>query len=401
MNSVLLQCYQAKLAEQSLVHDPIQQQAVEQLVLREQALLRNELYQGLYLHGEVGRGKTLLMDMFYDALSIKHKLRLHFHHFMHLIHQRLKAIQGQVNPLDSIASDLANQARVICFDEFFVNDIADAMLLGGIFNALHRHQVMIITTSNTAPDDLYLGGLGRDRFLPTIALIKHHLCYFPLNGELDYRTQFTRYRSVFFESQDNQTSFTEHLARHNVSHVPQQINLCHRPLSIKGRSQRSIWFDFLMLCDGPRSQNDYIELADHYDYLFVSDVIQLGGKVEQHKSVKGIEDGDTNYLITPASDIEVGHLDDCARRFIALVDEFYDRHKLIIIESHCSLTELYQGGRVAKAFLRTQSRLLEMQSIDYQDKMIGYAQDSISLFNVKTASQVMTNGLDESTAIGS
>jgi len=368
MSKTLTENYQSLLTQGNLVADPLQQQAVTLLELRSAAISGHLPCHGLYLHGRVGRGKTLLMDMFFESLATKSKLRLHFHHFMFLIHQKLKQIQGTVNPLEHIARELASQARVICFDEFFVNDIADAMLLGGIFNALHRHRVMIVATSNTAPDELYAGGLARDRFLPTITLIKQHLEYYSLDGELDYRTTFTQYNWVYFKPRS--ADFIDYLQRHNLDQcIPSSINLFNRELLVKGHNKKTIWFDFFALCDGPRSQNDYILLADSYDILVLSDVVQLGGKVEQFKQVKGTEDGDTNYLITPASDIEVGQLDDCARRLIALVDEFYDRNKLVVISSDIPMLSLYQGGRVAAQFARTYSRLTEMQSVDYQQRV--------------------------------
>lgn len=368
MPHILAKTYHSLLEQGTLVEDRLQQEAIEKLKLRKQAVSTQHPCKGLYLHGRVGRGKTLLMDMFFESLATENKLRLHFHHFMFLVHQKLKQIQGTLNPLEHIAAELADKASVICFDEFFVNDIADAMLLGGIFNALHQHQVMIVATSNTAPNDLYAGGLARDRFLPTIELIKEHLEYYSLDGEVDYRTTFTKYNSVYFTAQS--TGFFDYLQLIDIPvSAPSTINLFNRELVVKGKCQHAIWFDFFALCDGPRSQNDYILLADTFDILVLSDVVQLGGKVEHVKQVKGIEDGDTNYLITPASDIEIGHLDDCARRFIALVDEFYDRNKLVVISSDIEMLELYQGGRVASQFARTYSRLTEMQSVDYQEKI--------------------------------
>ncbi len=360
--------YQNMLDKGTLIEDKLQLTAIEKLEIRQRSLISKSPCKGLYLHGRVGRGKTLLMDMFFESLATESKLRLHFHHFMYLVHQKLKQIQGMVNPLEHIAAELADKACVICFDEFFVNDIADAMLLGGIFNALHQRQVMIIATSNTAPVDLYAGGLARDRFLPTIDLIQAHLEYYSLDGELDYRMTFTQYNSVYFKP--HSCEFFDYLKSLDIAlDTATTINLFNRELMVKGQAKHAIWFDFFALCDGPRSQNDYILLADSFDILILSDVVQLGGKVEHIKQVKGIEDGDTNYLISPASDIEIGNLDDCARRFIALVDEFYDRNKLIVVSSGIPMLELYQGGRVASQFARTYSRLTEMQSTNYQEKV--------------------------------
>ena len=363
----MLSSYQQRLKNRELAVDTLQLQAVEELEKRQVALHNNEVCRGLYLHGRVGRGKTLLMDMFFDTLTTDRKIRLHFHHFMYLLHQKLNAIQGEVNPLERIARELAKQVDVVCFDEFFVNDIADAMLLGGVFNALHQHNIMIVTTSNTAPDNLYEGGLARDRFIPTIKLIKKHLSYFSLDGDIDYRTTFTNYCSLYFVN--NQPNFMKQCDVFNIDKISTTISILHRDIEILGKSNTAVWFDFMSLCDGPRSQNDYINLADTYHVILISGVIQLGGKVVVNPMTKGTEDGDTNYLITPASPVEIGHLDDCARRFIALVDEFYDRQKLLVIDANCQLNDLYQGGRVVKAFERTISRLTEMQSVDYQKKV--------------------------------
>ncbi|NRA59776.1 MAG: cell division protein ZapE [Psychrobium sp.] len=373
MNQSLNDKYQQLIKDKTLAVDALQQSAIEQLSLRLTALedgvkqSKQHSLTGLYLHGRVGRGKTLLMDMFFEQVTAP-KMRLHFHHFMFLLHQKLTEIQGQVDPLDYIAKELAQQARVICFDEFFVNDIADAMLLGGVFNALHKHQVMIIATSNTAPKDLYAGGLARDRFLPTIALIKRHLQYFSLDGDIDYRTTFTQYNAIYFKHQQGLLDYADQVnltAEENLN-----IEIFNRKLPVKAVNDSAVWFDFMTLCDGPRSQNDYIKLADKFNVLLLSDVVQLGGKVNIVTVVKGTEDGDTNYLISPASPIEVGLLDDVARRLIALVDEFYDRQKLIVIRSDVPMNSLYQGGRVTAAFERTYSRLLEMQSVDYQAKVM-------------------------------
>lgn len=365
----MLPSYQQRLKTGELVVDTIQKQAVEELAKRQAALRNNQPCRGLYLHGRVGRGKTLLMDMFFDTLDTERKIRLHFHHFMYLLHQKLNAIQGEVNPLERVARELAKQVDVVCFDEFFVNDIADAMLLGGVFNALHQYNIMIVTTSNTAPENLYEGGLARDRFLPTIELIKNDLSYFSLDGDIDYRTTFTNYSSLYFVN--NKPSFMNQCDSFNIDKTSTTITVLHRDIEILGHSNTAVWFDFMRLCDGPRSQNDYIHLADTYDVILISDVVQLGGKVVVNAMTKGTEDGDTNYLITPASPVEIGHLDDCARRFIALVDEFYDRQKLLVIDANCKLNDLYQGGRVVKAFDRTISRLTEMQSVDYQQKVGG------------------------------
>lgn len=367
----MLSTYQRAIDQNKLAVDPIQAAAIKALYRRQVQLRersqRTKPVSGLYLYGRVGRGKTMVMDLFFETLPSKRKLRLHFHHFMAQLHHKLNQLQGQINPLDQVADDIAAQFDVICFDEFFVSDIADAMLLGGVFSALHQRNIMIIATSNTVPDRLYEGGLARDRFLPAIALIKEHLEVFSLDGDLDYRTQQTTTNSVYFEN--NSHGFNAYCDSLELEEAHLSLKIYGRDLAVIGESARAIWFDFMALCDGPRSQNDYMKLADSYDVIVISDVLQMGGVIEEVTVAKGIEDGDTNYKLTPAAAVQIGYLDDCARRFIALVDEFYDRHKLLVIDAPCAISALYRGGRVTKAFERTVSRLTQMQSLAYQNKV--------------------------------
>ncbi len=370
----MLASYQHALDCNKLTQDALQSSAVKALAQRQDALANDIQSLGLYLYGRVGRGKTMVMDMFYESLKTDRKSRIHFHHFMHGLHKKLNDLQGQINPLQSVAKELASQIDVICFDEFFVTDIADAMLLGGVFDVLYQHGIMIIATSNTPPDNLYEGGLARDRFLPSIKLLKAHLEVFSLDGEIDYRTTHTVYSPVYYVNQPH--DFSQKVESLGLLHAPQIINVCNREIVAKGQREDTIWFDFLALCDGPRSQNDYIYLADNYKTIVISNLVQLGGIISTEHMTKGTEDGDTNYKLVPASPQQIGLLDDCARRFIALVDELYDRQKLLVIDASCSIESLYQGGRVTKAFERTVSRLTEMQSIDYQNKVIDAVSDS-------------------------
>lgn len=363
----MLASYQNALDCNKLTQDTLQLSAVNALAQRQDALMNDVHSLGLYLYGRVGRGKTMVMDMFYNTLKTDRKCRIHFHHFMHGLHKKLNALQGQVGPLTLVANELASQVDVICFDEFFITDIADAMLLGGVFNALHQHGIMIIATSNTPPDNLYEGGLARDRFLPSIRLLKQHLEVFSLDGDIDYRTTHTIYSPVYYVNQPQ--DFAQKVESLGLIHSPQIINVCNREIVILGQKEDTIWFDFLALCDGPRSQNDYIYLADSYKTIVISNVVQLGGIINTEYVTKGTEDGDTNYKLLPATPQQIGLLDDCARRFIALVDELYDRQKLLVVDASCSIESLYQGGRVTAAFKRTVSRLTEMQSVAYQNKV--------------------------------
>ena len=296
---------------------------------------------GLYFWGGVGRGKTWLMDIFYDALPFEEKQRIHFHRFMRNIHRELTALKGQADPLQVIAANLAKNCRVICFDEFFVSDITDAMLLAGLFESLFAHGVCLVATSNIEPDGLYRDGLQRARFLPAIALIKQHTRVMNLDGGIDYRLRTLEQAELYHSPLDAaaQSSLMKSFTRlapddHYLSNTV--IDIEGRELAVKHISDDVAWFDFYTLCDGPRSQHDYIELAKEFHAILISDVPQMDENNE-----------------------------DMARRFIHLIDEFYDRKIKLVISAEVPLEHLYAGGRLAFEFERTQSRLWEMQSRDY------------------------------------
>jgi cell division protein ZapE len=295
---------------------------------------------GLYLWGGVGRGKTYLMDVFYEALPFNNKMRTHFHRFMRRVHQELAALKGQKNPLNLVAQLLADEACVICFDEFFVTDITDAMLLGMLLDALFARGVCLVATSNIAPAGLYANGLQREKFLPAIALLNRHTQVLNVDGGTDYRLRVLRQAALYFHP------LTPATAEQMVAHFQRLSGAGAREnptLIIEGRGIQAIkewddvvWFDFAALCDGPRSQRDYIVLAKEYHTVLLSDVPQF----------------------TPSAD-------DQARRFVYLVDEFYDRSVKLIISAAAPIEALYAGGNLSFEFERTQSRLLEMQSQDY------------------------------------
>lgn len=297
---------------------------------------------GLYIWGGVGRGKTYLMDNFYESLPFDRKIRTHFHRFMRRVHSDLKALDGQKNPLNQVADRIASEARVLCFDEFFVSDITDAMILGTLMQALFQRGVTLVATSNIPPDNLYKDGLQRSRFLPAIAQVKRHTRVLELDSETDYRLRALEQAELYHSPLDDRADAS--LMASFRSLVPAEEEICaDQVLEVEGRSIRArylgedvAWFDFLALCDGPRSQNDYIELAREFHAVVLSDIPPLGR---------------TN--------------DDQARRFINLVDEFYDRRVKLVISAARPLTDLYDEGRLAFEFERTVSRLLEMQSHDY------------------------------------
>ncbi len=301
---------------------------------------RNEPVRGLYFWGGVGRGKTYLMDLFYESLPFPRKLRSHFHRFMQRVHHELRELAGEKNPLDLVARKIADEARVICFDEFFVTDITDAMILGTLFERLFGHGVTLVATSNIVPENLYRDGLQRARFLPAIALLQRHTQVLNVDGGTDYRLRTLEQAELYHSPLD--AAADESLRRSFEALAPepgradQQIEIEGRMLRARCVAEDVIWFDFAELCDGPRSQNDYIELAREYHAVLVGNVPQLGAG-----------------------------RDDQARRFINLVDEFYDRNVKLVLAAAVPLAGLYAGGRLAFEFERTRSRLLEMQSHDY------------------------------------
>ena len=295
---------------------------------------------GLYLWGGVGRGKTWLMDMFFQSLPFPEARRRHFHRFMHDVHEQLKELQSRESPLDLVAEDIARDTRVLCFDELFVTDIADAMILGGLFEGLFKRGVTLVATSNLPPKDLYKDGLQRQRFLPAIDLIERHVEVVNVDGPTDYRLrQLTQAGTYLLSSAPDtprrlEALFTE-LTHHGASSGG-SIEIEGRNIPVIRQSNSAVWFDFPAVCAGPRSQNDYIEIAREYQSVMVSDVPILDSFHENE-----------------------------ARRFIALVDELYDRSVNLIVSAAAPPAELYRGERLTFPFERTVSRLIEMQSEEY------------------------------------
>lgn len=354
------QRYQADLQRDDFSHDPAQEEAVkllqdlyERLVAgwRERrggllGWLRNvrrgprEPEVGLYLWGGVGRGKTYLVDTFYDCLPFRRKMRVHFHRFMRRVHEELKTLEGQKDPLEKVADRLASEALVLCFDEFYVSDIADAMILGGLMEALFSRGVCLVATSNIEPARLYENGLQRQRFLPAIALVEKHTKVVNVDAGVDYRLRTLQQAELYHYPLDAaadeslRDSFGK-LATNPGNHW-ERMEVNGRYITCRCRADDVGWFDFAELCDGPRSQNDYIELARIFHAVLVSGV----------------------PVFSPDKD-------DQARRFINLVDEFYDRNVKLVLAAAGPLLELYAGGRLGFEFQRTISRLQEMQSYEY------------------------------------
>jgi cell division protein ZapE len=295
---------------------------------------------GVYLWGSVGVGKTWLMDIFFESLPIQRKLRMHFHRFMQFVHQELTQLQGQENPLKIVAKHFSAQADVICFDEFLVNDIVDAMLLANLLAALFDENITLVTTANVEPDLLYRNGLQRSRFLPAITLIKNNLETIHLPTQIDYRVQtHEKIGTYFFPINDE----NKKLFQAGFEKLTQGKKVAQENLLIEGRLIKTeklfdgmVWFDFQQLCSVPRSQLDYLEIAERFHTVFLSGV---------HK-IASDESNTVRYLIN-------------------LIDIFYDKHVKLIVLSAVPIGEIYVEGKLIFEFRRTRSRLQEMQSEEY------------------------------------
>ncbi|WP_421185970.1 cell division protein ZapE [Aeromonas enteropelogenes] len=353
------QKYQQDLLRPGFQADPAQRMAISRLERLYQDLQRRptptrsggllgwlqkpkppEPIQGIYMWGGVGRGKTWLMDTFFESLPGERKLRCHFHRFMHRIHDELNALNGQTDPLKQIASKLASETDIICFDEFFVSDITDAMLLGTLFQELFGHGVVLVATSNIPPQELYRNGLQRARFLPAIALIERHCEILNVDGGIDYRLRTLEQAEIYhcpldLQAKSNLERYFQQLTGGHEARVG-DLEINHRQLVSLGMGEGVLYIEFEQLCCTPRSQNDYIELAKLFHTVLLANVQPMGAGT-----------------------------DDAARRFIAMVDEFYERHVKLIISAAVPMADLYGEGLLNFEFQRCLSRLQEMQSHEY------------------------------------
>jgi cell division protein ZapE len=346
--------YEAELAARGYQADPAQLRAVDALercaqdwaAYKEQRsnvfkklINRPEIPRGVYMYGGVGRGKSFLMDCFFQAVPVVRKTRLHFHEFMREVHRELAELQGTVNPLDELGERMAKRYRLVCFDEFHVADITDAMILHRLLDALFDNGVGFVTTSNFKPDDLYPNGLHRDRILPAIALLNEKLEVINVDNGTDYRRrtmeQLQLYHSPLGPQSDaamNQ-AFTQLAEMHDEDPV---LHIEHREIRAKRRAGGVVWFDFKTLCGGPRSQNDYLEIATQFHTVLLSDVPRMSARLASE-----------------------------ARRFTWLVDVLYDRRVKLILSAEVEPEALYTEGPLAHEFPRTVSRLAEMQSAEF------------------------------------
>jgi cell division protein ZapE len=333
------------------------------------------LPKGLYFHGRVGRGKTMLMDLFYQHVNFDKKKRLHFHHFIENVHQQLATLVGKADPLAIIASSWAQEFNLLCFDEFFVNDIGDAMLLSGLFSALFEQGVTLVATSNCQPEQLYHNGLQRERFLPTIALLNQYCQIISIDGDIDHRLsdgQLVKHYANYFllaqQGNEQLLNCYKKLTLNNDINTYQSTNsnsemgaglirINHRDIAYLAKSKNIIYFDFFALCSGPRSQRDYIEIAKLFTTVIIRNVPQFSGRLIP-AVFSGVE---VSFQRRGVLMGELRQLDDEARRFIALVDEFYDQNIGLVMSAEVDIPELYQGKQLAFEFARCQSRLFEMQ----------------------------------------
>jgi cell division protein ZapE len=296
--------------------------------------------QGIYLWGAVGRGKTMLMDLFVESLPSGAAQRVHFHRFMLDVHARLRKLAERRDPLREVAARLARNARVLCLDEFQVEDIGDAMILATLLRALFREGMALVTTSNTPPPDLYRDGLQRARFLPAIALLEKHCRVLEIVSPHDWRLRALTQARVYLTPLSEQGEHALAALFDGLARGPVQqggaLDINDRAIPVRRACAQAAWFDFDALCEGPRGSADYIELARGFPAILISGVPQF----------------------TPLRE-------DAARRFIQLVDELYDRRVKLALSAAVAAIELYDGTRLRAAFTRTASRLIEMQSAQY------------------------------------
>lgn len=351
------QRYQADLDSGAIVPDEAQRIAVEALQdlyrrLEDRARVKPGLLdrllnrsrslpeQGLYLWGGVGRGKTYLMDSFFEALSFDRKKRMHFNRFMQRVHEELTELSGLKNPLDTVADRIASETIVLCFDEFYVSDIGDAMLLGGLMQALFDRGITLVATSNIPPDGLYKDGLQRSRFIPAIRAVESFTQVMNVDSGIDYRLRVLTQSELYFvpDGASSESPLPGLFADLTGGKTPEPglMTLNKRPLAFAGRSEGVLFVSFEAMCLSPRSAMDYTQIAREFHSVLLSDVPIL---------TVNAEDG--------------------ARRFITLVDEFYDRNIKLAVVAEAGMEQLYSGSKLAFEFQRTLSRLIEMQSVEY------------------------------------
>lgn len=356
-----LAAYQHAIVQQGFVVDDAQRRAVEALQRCHEALHQGAApITGVYLWGPVGRGKTWLMDQFYHSLRVPAR-RQHFHHFMAWVHQRLFQLTGTPDPLQALARELSHAVRVLCFDELFVNDIGDAIILGRLFQVMFEEGVVMVCTSNQPPEQLYADGFNRERFLPGIAAIKQHMQVVAVDGGEDHRLHPGIGLQRYWVNQPEALAavFTQLAAGQEVHSGP--VSVGHRSILSVRCSDRVLWCRYADLCEQPLAAMDFMLLCDRFKAILLGEVPDLSAQQRPGRIARGTEDGAERVV---AGDRELPRLsvhDDSVRRFIALVDECYDRKVPLFIEARVPLERLYTEGYLEFAFRRTLSRLQEMQ----------------------------------------
>ncbi len=350
----MIEGFERALAERGIVADETQHAAAERLqefydgllafkaarrtALRK-LLVRPDLPRGVWFWGGVGRGKSFLMDCFFEAVPYQRKRRVHFHAFMREVHERLQAHRNESDPLAKVAAQVARETRLMCFDEFHVSDIADAMILGRLMQALFDAGVVFCITSNYPPDGLYPNGLQRERLLPTIALLEDKLDVVKIDAGIDYRLRALEQADIYLvpsdAAADAKLMRTFSQVAHGEGHT-RTIFVMGREVPVIHRAPGVAWFDFATLCGGPRSQNDYLEIAHGFHTVFLSGVPKMSATMSSE-----------------------------ARRFTWLVDVFYDHRVKLVLAADCAAEALYTEGTQAVEFQRTVSRLIEMRSHEY------------------------------------
>ncbi|HRQ58748.1 MAG TPA: cell division protein ZapE [Azoarcus taiwanensis] len=350
----MIEAYEAQLKSRGFKSDPAQRAAAQRLQVLYTELVgfkvarrgtlrklfsRPKMPRSVYFWGSVGRGKSFLMDCFFDAVPYQRKRRVHFHAFMHEVHNELKLLKNEVDPLQKVADRIARQTRLLCFDEFHVSDIADAMILGRLLDALFTRGVIFVMTSNYPPDGLYPNGLQRINFIPTIEMMKRRFDVIEIDHGTDYRLRTLEKMEIYLVPADDEAArkMREDFRRLAASELEAgTVEVLERTLPVVGHAPGVIWFTFETLCGGPRSQNDYLEIAREHHTVLLSGVPKMG--------------------VANASE---------ARRFTWLVDVLYDHRVKLIMSAEVEAHELYTEGHNAHEFVRTVSRLIEMRSRDY------------------------------------
>jgi cell division protein ZapE len=361
------QYYEHALAERDFTADEAQYRAVARLQQAydewvefksrrssklKRLINRPDVPRGLYMWGGVGRGKSFLMDSFYLVVPVVRKTRLHFHEFMRGVHRELDDLKGIADPLDEVARRIARKYRLICFDEFHVSDIADAMILYNLLTALFNNGVSFVMTSNYAPDTLYPDGLHRDRMLPTIALLKEKLDILNVDAGIDYRKRALQQVAAYHTPPGAEA---DRALRHAYARVAEaadedpRIRIEEREIKCLRRAGGVIWFDFATLCGGPRSQNDYLEIASRFHTVILSGIPRMSAAMSSE-----------------------------ARRFTWLIDVFYDHKVKLLMSAEMAPEELYTEGTLSNEFHRTVSRIIEMQSREYMESERRAVSDAIA-----------------------